>query len=128
MILTLCQILASININKFLGETYMNPRKDSELSLAVCVALKSLFHRSGKTLDDVSLETGIGVSTLSRTHNFERVPSFVDALLLCKCYGVNAQEFADLVEKMKLDSSMLESFRSLRTLTKDIRNKFCDTA
>lgn len=126
--MTLCQILVSININKFYGETRMNLRKDSELSLATCIALKSLFHKSGKTLDDVSLETGITISTLSRTHNFERVPSFVDALLLCKCYGVTAQELADLVEKMKSDSPMLESFRNLRALTKEIRNKFCDTA
>lgn len=106
----------------------MNLRKDSELSLALCVALKSLFHKSGKTLKDVSLETGITVSTLSRTHLFEREPSFVDVLLLCKCYGVTIQELAGLVEKMKSDSSILESFRNLRTLTKEVRNKFCDTA
>lgn len=102
----------------------MNPRKDSDLSLAVCLALRSLFDKSRKTLEEVSLETGISTSNLSRTHTFDRAPSFVDVFLLCGCYRVTAQEFTDLVEKMKLDSSTLKGFRNLHSSMKDAQKKF----
>jgi hypothetical protein len=79
-------------------------------------------------LEDISLETEISVTTFSRTHNFERAPFFGEVMALCKCYGISVQGFTDLVEKMKSDSSTLENFRNLRTLVKELRNKFCDTA
>jgi transcriptional regulator with XRE-family HTH domain len=106
----------------------MDTRKDSDLSIAVCLALKSLFRNSRKTLKIVSLETGVTVSSLSRIHNFGSIPSIVDVILLCNSYKISLQEFSDFVEKIKLDSSMLENVRNLQVLTKELRIKFHSTA
>jgi transcriptional regulator with XRE-family HTH domain len=93
----------------------MNPKKDSNPNLAVSAALRYLFEKSGKTLSDVSDRVGVTPSNLSRTHNFERVPTYVEVLLLCDFYSYPSQKFEELVRNIS-NSQLLEDLKEMYSL------------
>lgn len=101
----------------------MNPKKDTDRNLALSLALQSLFARSRKTLKDVSKETGITFSALSRTNNFERAITYLEVCSLCDCFGITVSQFQGLVEEKMLDTSLLSDFRNLKIMKREMKSR-----
>jgi hypothetical protein len=76
----------------------MNPKKNTYLNLVISLVLQSLFARSGKTFENISKETGMTCSNLSRTVNFERAVTYQEVCSLCGCFGITVSHFQILVE------------------------------
>ena len=66
-----------------------------EVLTAVGPRLRALRHERGTTLDDLSVETGISVSTLSRLESGQRRPTLELLLPLARAYGVQLDELVD---------------------------------
>ena len=62
---------------------------------AVGPRLRALRHERGTTLEDLSAETGISVSTLSRLESGQRKPTLELLLPLARAYGVQLDELVD---------------------------------
>jgi transcriptional regulator with XRE-family HTH domain len=65
---------------------------DGELLAAVGPRLRALRHRRGTTLTDLSAETGVSVSTLSRLESGGRRPTLELLLPLARAHGVPIDE------------------------------------
>ena len=66
-----------------------------EVLTAVGPRLRALRRERGTTLDDLSAETGISVSTLSRLESGQRRPTLELLLPLARAYGVQLDELVD---------------------------------
>src|SRR5689334_11843135 len=62
---------------------------------AVGPRLRALRHERGTTLEELSAETGISVSTLSRLESGQRKPTLELLLPLARAYGVQLDELVD---------------------------------
>ena len=101
----------------------MTPKKESNLNLAVSLVIKSLMRTSGKTLRELHEEIGVTISSLSRTINFERAATFVEICLLCDCFKISLLEFQDLVNNKMRDTVLLNDFKTLKAIKKDLRER-----